>query len=282
MATIMKSVAPTAARGYSPSAGDNVGNAGNWTCTAQVPDKRGTRRVQCDTQNYRQYGSCVACGAPKSDSNHTKNTKGTTMATTNKPSTKLADSKPTADAKPATVKPATPSAATAQPTPAAPAPAAAVKATTPATPPGATTDATGREVELGGRQPDKYKGLPRMRFYSVKPGSEDYCVRILPIFFEKYGAPRDPWGEEMKLRPKQAKEFAAGGEYKPAKVARAEAKESREKLLAAMTDEQKLAFVTKERAERTAQKAEKQAAMKAALMAELRKELEAEGKVVKS
>jgi hypothetical protein len=123
--------------------------------------------------------------------------------------------------------------------------------------------------------PATYKGLPRLRFYSVEPGKEDYCVRILPIFLDKYGPPKDPWGNTMALRPKQLAEI--GGDGKPAKVRRIEAKEAEAKLLASMTDAEKLIYAKSKREANQAAREAKVAAQKAALMAELRKELEGQG-----
>lgn len=193
---------------------------------------------------------------------------------TNKPSNDKSTSKPSNDKKPENG--AAKAATTAQPTPAAAPTAAAAPATAPATTPAATADKPAPDPS----NPKSYKGLPRLRFYSVTAGKEDYCVRILPIFLDKYGAPKDPWGETMALRAKQAREL--GGDGVPAKVKKIEAKEQREKLLASMTDAEKLAFVTKEREERSKAKNEKKAAEKAKLMAELRKELESQGLVVKA
>jgi hypothetical protein len=54
------------------------------------------------------------------------------------------------------------------------------------------------------------------------------------------------------------------------------AKEAREKMLAGMTEEQKLAFITKEKEEKKAKKTARKEAERAALKEQLRKELEAE------
>lgn len=227
-----------------------------WTCDAVVPNVKGTARVKCGNENSHSQSKCAACGAPRQTITKDKNT----MSDTVKPS-KTHTANPAAH-KPEHKAPPTP-ATTAAPTPAttaAPAPAAP------------TTEA--RKTDPN--DPASYKGLPRLKFYSTKEGCTDYCARVLPIFVEKYGAPKDPWGGTMQLRN------GASGDKPLKKVEKAERKENEKKLLAAMTDEQKVAYVKEKREKRAAEKQAKETAKRDTMMAGLRAELEAQGyKIIK-
>ena len=102
----------------------------------------------------------------------------------------------------------------------------------------------------------------RVTFWSqVEPS---FSVRVMRALADKYPAP-DHGGKPMVRRTGRP----AGGGGK-------QAKEEREKLLAGMTEEQKLAFLAKEREEKKAKKTARKEAERAALKEQLRKELEAE------
>lgn len=134
-------------------------------------------------------------------------------------------------------------------------PAPAKTTPTPATAPAATTTPTpapAGEVKLS----------KRVTFWSqVEPS---YSVRVLRALADKYPAP-DHGGQPMVKRT-----------GRPAGVGGKVAKEEREKLLAGMTEEQKVAHLAKEREAKKAKKADRKERERATLKEQLRKELEAE------
>ena len=221
-----------------------------WKCTAPIP--KGDKRVPCNTDNEDHLKRCSSCQAPR-DFNLNKNnsnTKGNTMSTV-KPVTATTSTANKTDAKPTKAEPAKTGAAATTEAPAAGAPTAA------------------SPVKPDPSDPASYKGLPRLKFYSTKEGCTDYCARVLPVFVEKYGAPKDPWGNVMTLR---------GGQAGPLKKEqRAAAKEAEKERIAKMSDEEKLTYAKAKREERAKVKADDAARKKQMLMDELRKELEAKG-----
>jgi len=125
-----------------------------------------------------------------------------------------------------------------------------------ATPPPATTTAATPDAAAAP------KLSKRVTFWSqVEP---TYSVRVMRSLADKHPAP-DHGGKPMVRRTGRP----AGGGGK-------QAKEEREKLLAGMTEEQKLAYLTKEREDKKAKKTARKAAEREALKEQLRKELEAE------
>lgn len=102
----------------------------------------------------------------------------------------------------------------------------------------------------------------RVTFWSVVEPS--YSVRVLRTLADKYEPPYHG-GQPMVRRT-----------GRPAGVGGKRAKEEREKLLASMTEEEKIAFLAKEREIKKAKKAERKAREREALKEQLRKELEAE------
>ena len=104
----------------------------------------------------------------------------------------------------------------------------------------------------------------RVTFWSqVEPS---YSVRVLRALADKYPAP-DHGGQPMVKRSGRPAGIGGGGKV---------AKEEREKMLAGMTEEQKVAFLAKEREAKKAKKAERKTRERDALKEQLRKELEAE------
>ncbi len=228
-----------------------------WTCTALVPNAKTNKRAACGASD--NHGStCASCGAPRrhqtitTTTNKTKN-KETTMSTV-----KPASNAPHAAAKPHTNATPTPAV---KPVTAAPAPA-----------PVQASDAK-PAGKPDPNDPASYKGLPRLKFYSTKTDCTDYCARVLPIFVDKYGAPKDPWGGTMVLRE---------GQSPLKKVAKLEKKENEKKLLEAMGEEEKVAYMKAKRERRAAEKTAKKTAQRDTMMAELRKELESTGMIIKA
>ena len=237
-----------------------------WTCKALVP--RGDVRVTCKKPNHSNAVVCAECGAPK---NHNPNSESSNLDTSNKKDKNMSTE---------TVKPATKQNTVTHVNPANVAPKKADAVPTKAVAPNVETKSTAAEVAAkpaaspDPTNPDSYKGLPRLKFYSTQPGKEEYCARVLPIFVDKYGAPKDPWGNTMQLR--------TGDSVVPKKVQKLEQKEAEKAKLALMTNEEKLAYAKAKREAASAAKAEKVRAQKMALMAELKAELEAQGLVVKA
>jgi hypothetical protein len=232
-----------------------------WTCDAVVPNAKGTARIKCGNENSYSQSKCAACGAPRQITTTTKDKN--TMSDTVKPSKTHTQ----------TTNPATHKSEHKAPPAASTSPAAA---TATATSPATTTAAPTEAKKTDPNDPASYKGLPRLKFYSTKPGCTDYCARVLPIFHEKYGAPKDPWGGTMELRN------GASADKPLKKVEKAEKKENEKKLLAAMTDEQKAAYVKEKREKRAAEKTAKETSKREAMMASLKAELESQGyKIIK-
>lgn len=101
---------------------------------------------------------------------------------------------------------------------------------------------------------------PRVRWQSVK--NPAFWVRSFKDVTDAHGAPKDPWGETMVP--------AVRGAADPGRKA---AKAERETKLLAMSAEEKLAFLKKEKETRKAAKEAKESAKVEALKAKIREEL---------
>lgn len=241
----------------------------SWICKAPIPNMKTNRRETCSAINALGVSVCHECGAPRDfrltdNSSNIKNSstnKDKNMSTTVKPAT----STQTTDKSKNTAKPVAATPDTAKPAPAvAIADAATTKSATDTTP-RPTPDPT---------KPETYKGLPRIRFYSATKGKEEYCVRILPIFLDRHGVPKDPWGLDMVQRTSDA----PGSVSK--KAQRIEAKDAEKAKIAAMTDDEKLAYARAKREANVATKEAKKKAQREEMMAALKKELEQEGMAI--
>lgn len=107
---------------------------------------------------------------------------------------------------------------------------------------------------------------PRVRW--VSPKDPTFWVRSYKDVTDKHGAPKDPWGNTMEAKA------GGGGGGANLKAAR----EAEKAKMAAMTDEQKLAYAKTKREEKAAAKAAKKLAERNALIEQLKKEI-AEGKI---
>ena len=111
---------------------------------------------------------------------------------------------------------------------------------------------------------DAPKVSKRVTFWSqVVP---TFSVRVLRTLADANEAPSHG-GQPMVRRSGRPAGIGGGGKV---------AKEAREKLLASMTEDAKLAYLAKEREEKKAKKTARKEAERSALKEQLRKELEAE------
>lgn len=238
-----------------------------WRCGAKVPNARTNTRAPCGFSNEANDVKCRECGASRGLSTDTSD-RNDRNKNTNKEihmSNEKSTVKPAHTTKPETKPSAAPTTAKPESKPTA-APTAVVAV---ATSNGATTTPVADPQESA-----DFKGMPRLKFYSTKEGCEEYCARVLPYFVKKYGNPRDPWGNEMKLRATQ------DPTAKPKKVERLEAKEAEEKRLAAMSDEEKIAYAKAKREANQKASAARKEEKRAKMLAEVKAQLERDGMVI--
>lgn len=127
-----------------------------------------------------------------------------------------------------------------------------------------TPPAGGEKTAASGEKKEPKR--PRVRW--VSPKDPTFWVRSYKDVTDKHGAPMDPWGNKMEVKVGGG---GGGGNL-------AAAREAEKAKLAAMTDEQKLAYAKDKREAKKKAKDAKKAQERDALIAQLKKEI-AEGKI---
>jgi len=124
---------------------------------------------------------------------------------------------------------------------------------------------------------EKAKKEKRPRVSLVSPKEPKFVVRMFKVDVDKFGIPKDPWGNELKVRESQP--FGGGRKLSDEeKAARQAAKDAEKKRKESMSDEERIAEAKKKREEKQAAKQAKVETERADILKQLMADIAA-GKI---